>query len=191
MRVVAGEAKGRILKSPRGLETRPATNKIKEAIFDILGPRTKDAYVLDLFAGSGSLGIEALSRGARETIFVDVSPQATDTIKKNLKTLRWEPRAKVLCVKSGAAIKNLADRKQRFDIIFSDPPYSQRISTQILEELSTSDMLAVEGVVVTRFRKDEEVPDTVARFRAIVRKTYGDSKVVFWTASPEEKKSYI
>ncbi len=189
MRIVAGEAKGHILRAPRGLKTRPPTEKVKEAIFDILGPRTEDARVLDLFAGSGSLGIEALSKGAREAVFVDTSLRATNTIEKNLKMLRWENRAKVLRLNSCLAIRRLAKEGQRFDIIFSDPPYSQQISIRVLEELSASGILAVEAVVVTRSRKDECLPDAVAGLNSVVQKTYGDSRVTFWMTNPAEGKS--
>lgn len=187
MRVVAGEAKGRVLRAPKGLRTRPPTAKLKEAVFDILGPRTEDVHVLDLFAGSGSFGIEALSRGAREVVFVDNSAQAADAIEKNLSMLRWEERAKVLCLESCLAITKLAEKGRRFDIVFSDPPYCLRVSTQILEMLSASGMLATEGVVVTRSRKDEQLPDVIAGFTSVVQKTYGESRVSFWVMEAKDQ----
>ncbi|RKY74087.1 MAG: 16S rRNA (guanine(966)-N(2))-methyltransferase RsmD [Candidatus Latescibacterota bacterium] len=188
MRVIAGEARGRIVRAPKGLRTRPVTEKVKEAIFDVLGSQTEEARVLDLFAGSGSLGIEALSRGAREVVFVDTSPLAKEAIEKNLKMLQWESRAKVLCLESCVAIKKLAEKGERFDIIFSDPPYRERISVRILQEVSGSGILAVKAVVVTRFRKDEQIPDAVAGLSSIVQKSYGDSRVIFWAVRQAERK---
>jgi 16S rRNA (guanine966-N2)-methyltransferase len=143
MRVIAGRYRGRTLKAPPGSSTRPTSDRVREALFSILGARAVDARVLDLFAGSGALGIEALSRGASEATFVDDAVPAVQAIRANLKTLRaWGD------VRKADALKFLAAEPGSYDLVFLDPPYreAERLAGKLSEALPG--VLAEEALVV-------------------------------------------
>lgn len=133
MRVITGSAGGRKLVTPTGLDTRPTTDMVKEAIFSAIHFDLPSSKVLDLFAGSGQLGIEALSRGAAECVFVDSSPAAISCIKQNLKTTGFEQAAKVFPIDSFAYARS---QSEKFDIIFLDPPYGDNALQKLLPDVS-------------------------------------------------------
>lgn len=132
MRVVAGIYGGRKLTAPAGSETRPTSDRVREALFSVLGPSVEGARVLDLFAGSGALGIEALSRGAANAVFVDRSHKATQSVRANLKALGIE--AEVRPVEARAALRAASARREAYDLVFLDPPY--RRAAELGRELS-------------------------------------------------------
>ncbi|MCL2373439.1 MAG: 16S rRNA (guanine(966)-N(2))-methyltransferase RsmD [Defluviitaleaceae bacterium] len=149
MRVIAGTAKRMPLVSPAGLDTRPTSDRAKESLFSILLPYLAGANFLDLFCGSGGIGIEALSRGAAEAVFVDSSQMAADAVKQNLTKTRLH--GQVMGVKATHAIGQLAKSGQKFDIIFLDPPYEAQepfILRETLTELALADILASEGIII-------------------------------------------
>ncbi|HZO80617.1 MAG TPA: 16S rRNA (guanine(966)-N(2))-methyltransferase RsmD [Candidatus Binataceae bacterium] len=152
MRVIAGEAHGRRLRAPRGLETRPATARVRASIFSRLAARTElaGARVLDLFAGSGSLGLEALSRGARHAVFVDSSRAAAAAIRDNLRTLGLAERAEVIVAGVERALAHLRARGARFDLVFIDAPYRHDISEAVLALLAAGGLLEAGAWVVVR-----------------------------------------
>ena len=123
MNIIGGIYKGRTIAIPKGAKIRPTSNKVREALFNILGGKVPDAAVLDLFAGSGSLGLEALSRGARRAVFVDNDSRCINTIKKNIKKLGIEGDIKVMQLNAAQGIKKLHNNEAKFDLIFMDPPY--------------------------------------------------------------------
>ncbi len=135
MRVIAGKARSLPLKTVRGQDTRPTTDRIKETLFNILNPELAEARFLDLFAGSGSIGIEALSRGSACACFVDSSRAACDCIRANLRFTHFEERAEVLCTDVFAALEKL-DGSEPFDVIFMDPPYHRDLEKRVLGFLS-------------------------------------------------------
>ncbi|HID95691.1 MAG TPA: 16S rRNA (guanine(966)-N(2))-methyltransferase RsmD [Candidatus Latescibacteria bacterium] len=180
IRIVSGTAKGRFLRTPKGRRTRPVIERVREAIFDILSEKVEGARVLDLFAGSGSLGIEALSRGAKEAVFVDSSLIAVATIRSNLKTLGFMDRSEILPGDSRKVIERLGRDNRKFDLIFSDPPYKKRMTKEILETLVAWDVLAGDGVVVTRCRRDEPWPEAVSGLVPIFKRIYGDALLALW-----------
>jgi 16S rRNA (guanine966-N2)-methyltransferase len=132
VRVVAGAHRGRTLTAPAGHETRPTSDRVREALFSILGPSVEDAHVLDLFAGSGALGIEALSRGARTAVFVDRSRKATRAIRANLAALGID--AEVRPLEARQALRAASGRGEAYDLVFVDPPY--RLAAELGRELS-------------------------------------------------------
>ena len=135
MRVIAGSARSLKLKTPDGLDTRPTTDRIKETLFNIIGPTVYDSIFLDLFSGSGGIGIEALSRGAREAVFVENNPKAMRCIKDNLRFTRLESKAVTITTDVMNALYRLEGEKI-FDIIFMDPPYNRELERKVLEYLS-------------------------------------------------------
>ncbi|MCI8830890.1 MAG: 16S rRNA (guanine(966)-N(2))-methyltransferase RsmD [Lachnospiraceae bacterium] len=138
MRVIAGSARRLQLKTIEGMDTRPTTDRIKETLFNILQPEILDSRFLDLFAGSGAIGIEALSRGAEEAVFAEQSRKACDCIRYNLKAARLEDRAQVMECDVLSALKRLESRKASFDLIFMDPPYGMDLEKQALWYLKDS-----------------------------------------------------
>ena len=179
MRVIAGSAKRLQLKTLDGLETRPTTDRIKETLFNMLTPYLYDCIFLDLFAGSGGIGIEALSRGSMEAVFVDNHPEAMKCIKENLRHTNLERKAMTLSVDVMTALYKLEGEKQ-FDFIFMDPPYNQRLDRRVLEYLSGSDLLSDNGIIIVEASR-ETVFDYVdgLGFSIIRVKEYKTNKHVF------------
>lgn len=147
MRVIAGKARSLKLMTPPGMDTRPTTDRTKETLFNILQPEIGGARFLDLFSGSGAIGIEALSRGAAFAVFVEKDRVAAECIKKNLAFTKLGDNGQILRKDVGAALKSL-EKGEPFDLIFMDPPYGRGLERQVLEYLAHSSLLAEEGTVV-------------------------------------------
>jgi 16S rRNA (guanine966-N2)-methyltransferase len=183
MRVIAGEAHGRRLRAPGGLVTRPATARVRASIFSRLAARTElaGARVLDLFAGSGSLGLEALSRGAAKAVFVDSSRAAATAIRDNLRVFGLEGRAEVMVASVERAIAMLSARGERFDLVFVDPPYRDDTSAAVLRALGADGLLGDDAYVVVRQagRAPEISP---AGLEAINCATLGDHRIALYRA---------
>ena len=168
MRVIAGDKKGRRLEAPNGLETRPTSDKVKEALFSMLFGRTQDAVGLDLFAGSGALGIELLSRYGRECTFVDMSRAAVDVVSRNIAKAHLEDRVFVEC-RSAQSFLHSVSRK--FDIIFIDPPYASGLYGELLGIISERELLNPGGIVVCECSAGFDL--SPQGFDIIKDKTYG------------------
>ncbi|MBU8877698.1 16S rRNA (guanine(966)-N(2))-methyltransferase RsmD [Bacillus sp. FJAT-29790] len=161
MRVVSGTRKGKILKAVPGSSTRPTTDKVKEAIFNIIGPYLDGGIGLDLFAGSGGLGIEALSRGADKVIFVDKDGKAIQTIHENVKICDLDERAEIYRNDAERALKAIMKRELTFDVIFLDPPYKKQQLVKLLEMIHAEKLLISGGTIVCEHGSDILLPDTV------------------------------
>lgn len=159
MRVVSGKCKGHPLKAVPGSSTRPTTDKVKESIFNIIGPYFEGGQALDLFAGSGGLGIEALSRGMDKAIFVDREYKAVATVKDNLRACRLTEQAEVYKNDSERALKALIKREMKFDLILLDPPYKKQKLVDILGTVTANNMLADDGIILCEHGSDVELPD--------------------------------
>lgn len=144
MRVISGKFRGRKLVCPEGLDVRPTTDRVKENLFNLLQFRIQNSVVLDLFSGSGALGIEAISRGAKEVWFADQSVKSIAYLKENLRNAEFE--GGILTADFRAALERLSGKK--FDLIFLDPPYSKGLAEKAIEILVKNDMLPVGGVMV-------------------------------------------
>lgn len=186
MRLTGGSDRGRRIKAPRGLRTRPTAAKIREAIFNILGP-PPDGAVLDLFAGTGSLGLEALSRGARRVVFVERERHALSVLRHNLRELGVESRSTVIAADVRTGIRRLAasisgeDRfsEDRFSWVFMDPPYA-REAEAILAELSDRDLLAGCAVVIVEHDKRHRPPASIGGLFLTDRREYGETELSFY-----------
>lgn len=152
MRVIAGNAHGRRIIAPRGLETRPATARVRSSIFSRLDARfdMTGAQVLDLYAGSGSLGLEALSRGAAHVTFVDASRAAVATISKNLQVFGQTGASRILTADVLRAIADLSGARERFDLVFVDAPYADDLSAEVLASLVEKELVVPQGWIVVR-----------------------------------------
>ncbi|UCD05805.1 MAG: 16S rRNA (guanine(966)-N(2))-methyltransferase RsmD [candidate division WOR-3 bacterium] len=173
MRIVGGACKKRSLKVPKkGI--RPTKGIVRSAIFNILGEQHMNAEVLDVFAGSGALGIEAISRGARHCIFVEKKPRH---LRMNLSKLISKSQARIVAEDFRRALRRL--KNQEFDVIFADPPYNKNYVQLTLNEIVRYDLLAREGVVVIEHSPSEEftIPDTLEKIK---QRKYGDTAISFF-----------
>lgn len=181
MRVIAGKAKGRPLIAPEGFNTRPITSKIKEAIFSSLQTYIPDSYFLDLFAGSGSMGIEAMSRGAGKVVFVEKDRRATEIIKKNLLKCNFTDGYELYQEDVFKCVKWLEDRGYKFDVIYLDPPFTvDEIFMPVMELLESTDILSPDGVILIRTRTEKSMPDSIGNLQKYKLKSYGISSVHYY-----------
>jgi len=155
MRVIAGSARSLRLKTLDGMDTRPTTDRIKETLFNMIGPSMFDCVFLDLFAGSGGIGIEALSRGAREAVFVENNPKAMMCVKDNLKFTKLEGKAVTLTTDVMNALYKLEGEKV-FDYIFLDPPYDRGFEKRVLEYLSDSSLVYEDTQIIVEASKETD-----------------------------------
>lgn len=147
MRVIAGSARRIPLKTPEGMDTRPTQDRIKETLFNMLQYDLADCTFLDLFAGSGAIGIEALSRGAKSAVFVEQNARAAEIVRENLKATRLDKQAEVMNCDALSALRRLEGRN-RFDYIFMDPPYNQELERQMLSYLADSGMIDKQSTII-------------------------------------------
>lgn len=148
MRVIAGTARRTQLKTLEGLDTRPTTDRLKETLFNMLQYDLADCCFLDLFGGSGGIGIEALSRGAAFCVFVELNPAAAECIRENLRRTKLEEKALVMNCDALTALSRLEGKDYRFDYIFMDPPYGQGLERRMLEYLAHSKMIDKQSTVI-------------------------------------------
>lgn len=187
MRIIAGTAKGRKLVPIKGKGIRPTSDKIRQAIFNILNLDWDGARVLDLFAGTGALGIEALSRGASEAVFIDHHPYAIETIKKNLSLCGFPERGRVFKNNPLHGLSFLEKPGLLFDVIFMDPPYGQGMARKTLELLAQRNLMKPDGVVVVECDR-AEILSSPAGFQVQGEKrVYGRTTVYFFEKEGREE----
>ena len=179
MRVITGIAGGRKLKSPEGESVRPTTDHVKQAMFNILQFDLEGRRILDLFGGTGQLGIEALSRGAREVVFTDSSRTSVQLIRENLKRCGLE--GKVL---QTDALSYLA-RGEKFDVIFIDPPYDGGLYQAVLERINAVDNLTEGGIIVSEARAGTELPELSAPYFKLRERRYGNVKICIYSKNEQ------
>jgi 16S rRNA (guanine966-N2)-methyltransferase len=180
MRVVAGIARGQRLDVPPGRDVRPTADRVREALFSSLGARVRDAKVLDLFGGSGALGIEALSRGAALAVIVELHKHAADVVAANLARTGLGDRARLLRGDALKIIPGLAAERLVFDIAFLDPPYASDLAARSLAAVVDHGLLAPEGFAVVEHDKRDTVAEP-AGLRIASVKTYGDTALTYLT----------
>ncbi|MCM3726066.1 16S rRNA (guanine(966)-N(2))-methyltransferase RsmD [Neobacillus cucumis] len=181
MRVVSGICKGRPLKAVPGNTTRPTTDKVKEALFNMIGPYFDGGMGLDLFAGSGGLGIEGLSRGLEKVIFIDRESKAIHVIQENIKACKFEDKSEVYRNDADRALKALIKRGISFDYIFLDPPYKKQQLVSLMEKMDHQNLVKTEGIIVCEHSFDVELPQKVGRFNQIKHEKYGIITVTIYT----------
>ena len=171
MRVITGTAKGRQLETLTGLDTRPTVARVKEGIFSAINFEIEGRRVLDLFAGSGQMGIEALSRGADSCLFVDSNREAAATVQRNLRTTGLGDRSRVLCAE---ALSVLSRQRDPFDLVFLDPPYAADLLLPCLEGLAP--LISAGGTVICESDRDTPLPEQVGPLQ--LQRTYRYGRVV-------------
>ena len=180
LRVISGIAKGHKLKTLEGTATRPTSDRVKESLFNIISPCINDKTVLDLFAGTGSLGIEALSRGASDCVFVDANPKCIRIINDNLLHTKLASKAHVMNCSYREAIDILKKQKKYFDIVFMDPPYNKNFIQESLKLLAYSGIITNGGLIIAEKSIKDEAPENVGDIKLYDERKYGDTVLCFY-----------
>ena len=180
MRVISGLKKGFKIKAPKGKDTRPTEDRIKESLFNILRNIDSESIILDLFAGSGSIGIEFLSRGAKKAYFIDKSYLSIKTIKENLIHTNLEEKAEVIKNDSIKSIGLLGKKKIKFDYIFIDPPYGESLIMEALEKIWNEEILKEEGIIIVEHEANLELNDSAYNFIKLDYRNYGSKSLTFY-----------
>ena len=189
MRVISGSARGRKLKSPKTSETRPIMDRVKTALFDILAPEILGMRVLDLFAGVGSVGIEALSRGAAAATFVERSPEAFRLVRENLAITGLSDRAEVLRTDAFAYLQQAAASGRRYDLVYVAPPQYEGLARQALAQLDSAPLTEPDGLVIVQIHPQErgELDNLpLTRLRRYDERKYGSTLLLFYTDDRDE-----
>ena len=173
MRVVSGDFRGRRLKAVPGNGTRPTTDKVKESLFNIIGPYFDGGKSLDLFAGSGGLSIEAVSRGIEQAVLIDHHYQAIKTIKENIAVTKHAEQFEVYKQEAKKALELLHKRDVKFDMVFLDPPYAQQKITEDIEKTVALDLLNDGAMIVAETDQNAQLPDDLDSFELVRRQDYG------------------
>ncbi len=180
VRIISGTARGRLIEVPAG-DTRPTLDRVREALFNVLGPRIEGTRFLDLFAGSGAHGLEALSRGAAFSHFADADPQAARTIRKSIEQLGFAGRAGVSRIELPEGLPRAAGRLAPFDIVFADPPYAWPHTSQLLQAIARLALIRPGGVCVVEHSSRTAAPTADgALLEADATRTYGSSALSFF-----------
>jgi 16S rRNA (guanine(966)-N(2))-methyltransferase RsmD len=182
MRVLAGVLKGRRILTPRGSTTRPTADQVRIALMDTLMPRLPGARVLDLFAGAGGVGLEALSRGAAHATFVERDGRALAALRANVAALAVTAQARIEARDVGAALERLAREGAAFDIVFLDPPYDAGAVVPTLERLGALPVVADDGIVIAQHMTKQPPPEVIGRLRAYRGRRFGETTLTFFRA---------
>ncbi len=185
MRITGGTKRGRQLVPWDEGGIRPMRDFVRSALFNILADLVPGARFLDLFSGTGSVGLEALSRGAAQAVFVDSSPEACGIARRNLLGLGLLDRGEVIEKDFQEAIEHLTRRGRRFDLLFVGPPYGKGLAAAALDLLGTGGLLAPGAIVVTEVYKKEDLPSSFGHLRRADRRVYGDNALVFFCLAEE------
>lgn len=181
MRIITGIAKGTKLKTPRGLATRPTADRVKESLFNILGPYVLDASVLDLFAGTGNLALEALSRGAANALVVDHGSTSIQIILDNARLTKLYSQVEICKSDVLKALDRLNNEGRRFNLIFCDPPYNKGFVSTVLSKIDTTSILVESGIIVFEHSKHEIVAEKWNSLQVIRTERYGETLISFLT----------
>lgn len=188
MRVIGGKCKGRRLVPVKGASVRPTSDKVREAVFNILPRELSSKRALDLFAGTGAMGIEALSRGAAEASFVDADAAAVQVIRKNLSVCGFSVQARVYRRDVRSAVGALSRRGESFDLIFIDPPYDSALVEETLKAIDGAGILGPGGIVVAEASKRVSIGAGFASIALVDERKYGDTVIYFYTVKNDSAR---
>jgi 16S rRNA (guanine966-N2)-methyltransferase len=186
MKIIAGAFKGRRLATPRGSTTRPTADQVRIALMDILAPRLAGgARVLDVYAGAGGVGLEGLSRGAAHVTFVERDANALTALRRNIDELSVAARTRVLPMDAGRGLRRLSADRERFDVVFLDPPYETGVVKGVLASLEMDDLLAAGGLMIVQHftKRPPGVPSE--RLRVTRDRRFGETTLTFYERTPE------
>ncbi len=185
MRVITGSARGSVLKAPKGENTRPTSDRVKESLFNIIGYINEEDVVLDLFSGSGGIGIEFLSRGAKSCYFIDEDQNSINVIKANLEKTRLLDRSLIYKNSVDRAIRTLASKNSKFNYIFLDPPYNKDYVEGTLGNISRENLLSESGKVIIEHESRLELKNSYFDLIKVDCRKYGDTSISFYEKEVE------
>lgn len=188
MRIIAGISKGRRLSTPKSYSIRPTSDRVKESIFNILGDEVKGKVVLDLFAGTGNLGIEGLSRGAKKALFVEKGRQALRIIQRNLIQCGLKGQSEIIPKDVNRAIGILKRRGESFDLILMDPPYEKDLIQKTLAKLNSNRIYHENSILVVEHGRREPLPELIEGWNLIRQRMIGDTVISFLQAGVERNE---
>jgi len=180
VRIIAGKAKGHKLIPPATMETRPTLDRVKEAMFSSIQGYIQDSVVVDVFAGTGSLGLEAASRGAKEVYLIDKSQTTFPILKENINKLKFQDFCYGLNMDSYEALRKFAKKDIKFDIIFIDPPYCKEMIPEAMKIIEENNLLIDEGIIVTKIDSIEEIYEGYGKIQLMKSKKYGNTTVCIY-----------
>ncbi len=183
MRIIGGSGRGRRLRAPSGDDTRPTGDRVKQTLFDILAPRIPGCHFLDVCAGAGGIGLEALSRGAARVVFVDNNRAAVSAVRENLAALAGSGEAQVFQQDAGVALAALADSGVTFDVVYLDPPYESAPYEDLLHEISRGRLLEPQGLIVAEHFHKRVLPETIEGLSRTRSVRIGDHRLTFYSVS--------
>ena len=181
MRIIAGEAKNRIIKTRKGFDTRPTLESVKESLFSIIAPYVEGSIFLDLFSGSGSISLEAISRGAKRAVMIEKDGEALKYIIENIDNLAFSDRCRAYKNDVIRAIEILGRKNEKFDIIFMDPPYQDNVTKKVLKAIDKANILAEDGLIICEHHLLEDLEDNIASFRKTDERKYNKKILTFYT----------
>lgn len=181
MRIIAGEAKNKLLKTRKGTDTRPTLGSVKESLFSIVAPYIPESRFLDLFAGSGSISLEALSRGASRAIMIEKDGEALKYLIENINNLGYEDRCRAYKNDVLRAVEILGRKGEEFDIIFMDPPYKDNVCTKVIKAIQKNKILAEDGLIIAEHHLFEDLETEIGEFKKVDERKYGKKCISFYT----------
>ncbi len=182
MRIVGGSRRGRRLLPPRSAATRPTADRVRESLFNVLGQRLAGGEVLDLYAGTGALGLEALSRGAERAVLVEAAAEAAELCRSNAAALGFLGQTEVLRVRVERALERLQREGRRFSLAFADPPYAAQAGAWVMGAVAP--LLGEGGMLVVEHDRREELPEASATLFRVDHRRFGDTVLSFYRAAP-------
>jgi len=183
LRIIAGSLKGRKLFSPADEKIRPTSDKVKESIFNMIAGHMDEAVVVDLFCGTGNLGIEAISRGAKKCYFVDRSRESIALTAKNISHCKIDDVSIVICADYARGIEKI---REKVDVAFLDPPYKSGLLMECVQLIADSGLMAQDGIIVIEHGSEEELPPDIESFSRIKHKRYGKIEIEIFSQTAEE-----
>lgn len=181
MRIIAGSAKGKRIKCRDGFDTRPTTDRVKESLFSMIAPYIGDASVLDLFSGTGNLALESISRGAKKAVMIEKDKDALRVIIQNVNSLGFEDQCRAYKNETLRALDILGKKRERFNIIFLDPPYKENVCTEVIKKIEESGVLAEGGLIIAEHHILEDMLDIIGTFKKADERRYGKKELSFYT----------
>lgn len=180
MRIITGTAKGRIIKSPEGQITRPTSDRVKESLFNIISKKIYGAKVLDLFSGTGNLGLEALSRGAEICSFVECNNNTYKILSSNIEELGFVSKSELYKGDAFDVLEILSRNNKKYDIIFLDPPYSKGLVERSIQKIYELMVLQQNGIIISECDQNDVIPENIKDIKAYRIEKYGRTKIYFW-----------
>lgn len=181
MRIIGGNAKNKKIMSQKGQMVRPTLARIKESLFEIIKPYIEDSIFLDLFSGTGSIALEALSRGAKRAVMIEKNNEALRIIIQNVESMNFSDKCRAYKNDAQRAIEILAKKNESFDIIFLDPPYKEELCTIVIEKISKEKILKNGGIIIAEHHISEKLADKIDEFNKIDERVYSGKVMTFYS----------